>query len=114
MKVIFIAGPYRADSQYQVGKHIRAAENAAQMVWMWGGVALCPHLNTALFEGLPGTDDDTWLQGTMELLRRCDAVLMVPGWPNSEGAKAEREEAERLGLPVFFGREQLAHWLKEP
>ena len=42
----------------------------------------------------------------MELLRRCDAVLCVSNWRDSVGARAEVEEARRLGLPVFgVGRE---------
>jgi hypothetical protein len=45
--------------------------------------------------------DEVFLEGTMELLRRCDAVVLVPNWRDSAGAQAEVAEAERLGLPVF-------------
>lgn len=34
-------------------------------------------------------------------MRRCDAVLMVAGWESSVGATNERDEALRLGMPVF-------------
>ena len=32
----------------------------------------------------------------------CDAVVMVDDWGRSTGAKGEREEALRRGLPVFM------------
>ena len=43
-----------------------------------------------------------WLAGTLELMRRCDAVLVLPGYSFSEGTKGEIAEADRLGLPVMF------------
>jgi hypothetical protein len=45
--------------------------------------------------------DEYWLGATMELLRRCDTVLMLSGWSTSSGSKAEKEEALRLGLPIL-------------
>jgi hypothetical protein len=35
-------------------------------------------------------------------LRRCDAILMTPGWEKSTGSIAEKLVAEGLGLPVFY------------
>jgi hypothetical protein len=34
-------------------------------------------------------------------MRRCDAVLLVPGWKLSEGTLGEIKEAKRLEIPVF-------------
>jgi hypothetical protein len=45
--------------------------------------------------------DEVWLEGDLELMRRCDAVLLVPGWKQSSGTVAEVTEARRMGLPVF-------------
>ena len=103
MKVIYIAGKYR-DSRgaWFIRQNIRAAEQAAQFVWQQGGVALCPHLNTALFDGLPGCADEVWLRGDLELLRRCDAVFAIEHWRDSSGAVAEVEHARALNLPVLF------------
>ena len=57
--------------------------------------------------------DDQVLAGTMELLRRCDAVLCVGNWRDSVGARAEVEEARRLGLPVFGVGHEFADHLGE-
>ncbi len=53
-----------------------------------------------------------WLNGDLEILKRCDAVLMTPDYERSSGARAERDEALRVGLPVFYTIETLAEWLK--
>ncbi len=99
MKVIYIAGKYRGSTPWEVEQNIRAAEEVAARVWAMGMVALCPHANSRHMEGV--ATDEVFLAGTLELMRRCDAVLLVPNWRDSVGARAEVAEAERLGLPVF-------------
>jgi len=44
---------------------------------------------------------------SMEWLRRCDAVLFLPGWSKSQGAVAEYFEAKSMGIPTFFDIEDL-------
>lgn len=99
LPVIYIAGPYRATTTWRIQQNIRAAQETALRVWKVGAVALCPHANTALFDG--EADDSVWLDGDLELLRRCDAVVMVNGWEQSQGATSERAFAKELKLPVF-------------
>ena len=99
LPVIYIAGAYRAPTPWQILKNIRAAQEVALVVWRLGAVAICPHANTALFDG--EADDAVWLQGDMELLRRSDAVVLVQGWERSTGAIAERTVAADRHIPVF-------------
>jgi len=99
VKVIYIAGKYRGPTPWAVEQNIRAAAEVAARVWEMGHVALCPHTNSAHMEGV--ASDEAFLAGTLELMRRCDAVVLVPNWRGSAGARAEVEEADRLGLPVF-------------
>ncbi|GAH10916.1 unnamed protein product, partial [marine sediment metagenome] len=99
MKVFYICGPYRAATEHGVVENIRRAEAVAIQVWQAGYVALCPHMNTRLFGGL--CPDDTWLQGDLELLRRCDGVVLVLGWEASMGACGEIKEADRLKIPIY-------------
>lgn len=117
MKVVYIAGPYRGhlmpDGQYnqwEQFENIRRAERDALRVWSMGAAAICPHTNTAHFQGaLP---DHCWLDGDLEIMSRCDAVLMVDGWQQSAGALAERKQAMKLNLPVFYNFGELEYWLK--
>ena len=42
-----------------------------------------------------------WIASTLEVLRRCDAIFLVPGWGGSKGSVGEYEEALRLKIPAF-------------
>lgn len=99
MKVIYIAGKYRGPNAWAVEQNIRAAEEVAAKVWAMGYAALCPHANSRHMDGV--ASDDHFLAGTLELMRRCDAVVLVPNWRDSAGARAEVAEAVSLALPVF-------------
>jgi hypothetical protein len=76
--------------------------------WLEGIVAICPHLNTMFFTG--AAPDSMWLDGDLELLRRSDAVLLTDNWEKSSGARAEVEEANRVGIPVFTSLAALVMW----
>jgi hypothetical protein len=111
MKVIYIAGPYRAESEWEVVQNIRKAEQAAVFVWQHGGAALCPHKNTALFGGVPGCRDKVWLEGDCEMLLRCDAVFAIPGWLNSRGARMEEELARMNEIPVLYTDQEVIDFI---
>lgn len=100
MKVCYIAGRYRGATISETVKNIRAAEKIAMGVWQDGDVALCPHLNTALMDGI--CPDEHFLKGDMELLKRCDCIIMIPGWSTSLGAIKEYEMAKELGMDITF------------
>lgn len=99
MKVVYIAGPYRGKTAWKIAENIRRAERLGYSVAEFGAMPLIPHANTAHFDG--EFTSKFWLDGTMELMRRCDAVFLTEDWEESAGATAEREEAVRLGLPIF-------------
>ena len=95
-RVIFISGPYRGD----VEANILKAKECAIKLWQAGWVVLCPHLNTANFDGF--CDDSVWLEGDLELLKRCDAIYMMRDWESSQGARAELKLAIQLGKEVIY------------
>lgn len=99
MKLVYIAGPFRAPSAWEIEQNIRRAEELALRVWQAGHVAICPHTNTRFYQG--AAPDEVWLEGDLVILRRCDAVLLVEGWERSVGTLAEIAEARRYGIPVL-------------
>lgn len=100
MKVVYIAGPFRGAHAWAIAENIRAAERVGFEIAKLGAMPLIPHANTAHFHGaLP---DQFWLDGTMELLRRCDGVVFMEGWEDSEGCRREHDEACRLGLSTWY------------
>lgn len=109
MKVIYIAGAFRADTQWQIRCNVHAAECAAYEVAQLGAMPLIPHANTEHFHG--SMPDEFWLRGTLELMYRCDAILVLRSWAHSDGTKAEMQAARNVGLPVFMSRTALADWI---
>lgn len=98
-KLIYVAGPFRGPSAYSIHQNVNHAEMWAYALWDAGFAVICPHLNTAHFDkSLP---DETFLRGDLTILRRCDAVFLVPGWEKSQGAKSEAAEARKAGIPVY-------------
>lgn len=110
MKIVFIAGPYRAPTEWGVHSNIQRAEQAAVAIWKLGISVICPHKNTAYFGG--AAPDRVWLDGAQEQLRRSDAIFLVSGFERSEGAQNEIALAKELGLPIFKKIEEVEHWLK--
>lgn len=109
MKIVYIAGPYRAGNSWEIEQNIRRAEELALEVWRLNAVAYCPHTMTRFYQGaLP---DKVWLDGGSCFVRRCDALLTVFGWGSSEGACTEVSEAKRVGVPVFHNIGSLKDWL---
>jgi len=112
MKVVYIAGPFTGKTPWDVEQNVRVAEEAALHVAKLGAMPLCPHSNTRFFHGQ--CTPAFWYEGTLELLRRCDAIMLIGNWCTSRGALAEKAEAERLELPVFYRSDytELNTWLE--
>jgi len=111
MKLVFIAGPFRAENAWDVECNIRRAEEVAFAVANLGAMPVCPHTNTRYFNGT--LTDQFWIDGTREMMRRCDAVMLVSGWSKSSGTLGEIAEAARRDMPVFEYLGALKLWLKE-
>ena len=115
MKLIYVAGPYRAETQAQVDTNIAHAREVGKAICRLGAYPVIPHSNTSHFEG--AAPDDFWLPATLEFCRRCDAILLLEGWEESKGSIGELEEMERLGKQVFFESpdmdDYISSWLQK-
>jgi len=104
MKIAYIAGPYRASTHYTIELNIRVAEGVAIELWQMGFAVICPHKNSAHFDGL--CRDDIWLAGDLEIISRlnprADCLVLIPGWERSSGATGEYDFARERGLKVFW------------
>lgn len=101
MHLIYIAGPYRGPDRVAITCNIANAREIAIQAAALGWFPVCPHMNTAHLEEELDHPDDFWLAGTMLLMEKCAAVVLVPGWQNSTGTLAEVARAKQLGIPVF-------------
>lgn len=113
MKLIYIAGPYRpytnaygalVDTAHNISIAELTAVHLVDTLGHLGLFPVVPHLNTRDFENqVKQNNDQYFLDGTMAMLERCDAVLLT--MPNadevSSGTKAEVHRAHQLGIQVY-------------
>lgn len=95
--LLYVAGPYRGD----VRRNIARAGLIAARLWELGHTVICPHLNTAHFELLTTVSNDQYVERDLEIVRRVDGLVMVPGWQESEGARSERKLASWMGKFIW-------------
>ena len=108
-KVVYIGGPFRGNSAWDIEENIRRAERLALEVWRLGVACLCPHTNTRFFQN--AAPDDVWLVGDLAMLARCDAFLVTEDWERSSGTRAEVAFCEKYDIPVFYTLDTLKAWL---
>lgn len=114
MKVVYIAGKFRGPTAWDIAENVRAAERAGLEVAKLGAMPLIPHAITAHFHGQ--CTDEFWIEGTLELLERSDAIWVFnrEHYTSSVGTQGEVRRARIIGRPVFMGFEDydaLAQWL---
>jgi|GEM_PF-2757134 len=108
MKLAYIAGPFRAKDKthgynyYEQQKNIEAARDAGlRICQVMRGEWYCfiPHMNTSHFQG--AMPDQFWLDGDLEALRRCDALVLLSTWWRSVGSRMEKQCAQKLNKPTM-------------
>ena len=104
--ILYIAGPYSAGNGRTVADNIAVARKYAVAAAKAGWMPFTPHLNTAGFEvDCPGVSHEEWLAGDLAILKHLepgyDAMLLLPNWEQSRGARLERDWAIHLNLEVF-------------
>lgn len=93
--VIYTAGPYRGLTPWDIEQNIRSAETFALELAHFGAVPMCVHSMYRFYQGqLP---DQFWLDATLRLLEVSDAMVLIPGWEKSSGARAERQKMTEWG-----------------
>lgn len=93
--IVYIAGPVTGIEE----GNRPLFDQAEYYLTSQGATALNPSM---LPDGL--SSHQSYMNITMPMLREAHAVLMLPGWHKSVGAKMEYDEARRLGMPVYMFR----------
>ncbi len=98
--VVYVAGPYRADTINGVHENCERAREFAVGWWRQGFTVICPHMNSRFMDGI--VSDETFLAGAIQLMLRADIVSMMPGWEESQGAMDEENCALLVGKIVLY------------
>lgn len=92
---IYIAGPITGIKNYQT-----AFQKAEASIRSKGQEPINPCRLDAIFS--PETTSwEEYLLASLGLLRACSAILLLPGWERSRGARREYREALKLRLAVY-------------
>jgi len=101
-RLIYVAGPYRAETEGKKQDNVRHATRVAVRLWELGWYAFSPINNTAYFDVYSTLPREVFLKGDLKFLECCQAIFMLRGWGSSEGAKAEFDLARKLGKEIYF------------
>ena len=106
MKKIYLASPYyHKDPEIREARFIAACTKAGELMNQ-GYFIYCPiaHSHPIAVQCELPKDWSFWEQYDIEYIKWVDEVwvLMLPGWDQSTGIKAEIEIAKKMGKPVSF------------
>ncbi len=132
MIVVYVAGPLTTGACRPGGsfnswifeQNVRRAEELAIQLTLAGFAAICVHsMARYAFGHIPET---LAMEADFEIIRRCDALVLVEGWQVSKGTLAELQHARQLHMPVFGEKseyigiarvreicDEMAHWAAE-
>jgi len=100
---VYISGPIKADTKEKEKENVGRARSAMYEIMRRGHIPFCPHTmteNANIYA--QDIQRDTFIKCDIEWLKLCDAILMLPGWEESEGANIEIEYAVMNGVKVFY------------
>jgi hypothetical protein len=100
MQVVMVSGAYRGESKKDISRNIKVARKAAKSLWQQGYAVVCPHSNSAHFDGV--CSDEVWLSGYLEILKRCDGIFVLSNWRESKGTINEIKLAEELNKFILY------------
>lgn len=97
--IVFISGPYTSHDPELRKLYVARAKSYSILLWKWGIPNICPHLNSCDLDNI--APYETFLKGYIEIMKRCDAILLVRDWEISNGSRIERETAARENKLIF-------------
>lgn len=101
--IYYICSPYKGSTPEQVQKHIEYAKELTREVLLHGYCAVTPHLY--ITNCLNDSDQhERWIgrRAGIELLGKCDAVVVGQLYGISEGMKEEIKRAKEWNIPIFY------------
>ena len=104
MKTIYISGPMKNMTDGNMPAFDEAEKQLKQLGFhVLNPHKICEELNIRFFEmGKIPEYEDYLKEDIIQMLSKCDKVLVLPGWRESKGSKLEIANAIACGLDVVF------------
>lgn len=98
-RMAFVSGPFRHDNPAQMAAHVLTAQAAGLALAKRGW---CPYVPHAAIGFAYGQIDETTADAINDAFLTCaDAIVLLPGWGQSVGARRELDLARKWGLMVY-------------
>lgn len=110
---IYVAGKFTDDSAFKVLNNMRIGIEHSIEIFKLGHAPFCPWLDYQFI--LMGGGDipcERMYANSIEWLKVCDAVFLLPGWESSNGTQKEVEIARELGLSIYHDLRDLPKVMK--
>lgn len=114
MKMVYIAGPFTASDSWTREQNIRRVEKLMAQL-LYSGLEylpICTHPFGRLWHG--EQFEFRMLSLGLDLVRRCDAVLLTHGWEFSRGTREEVTVAGYHQKPIYVSVEALHYGAPTP
>lgn len=98
-RVWYLSGPMTGYPEYNFPAFARAANLLRQVT----KIVSAHEVDHGIHTGTGSAPYDDYLKGDLiEMMQRCNGIIMLKGWTRSTGAKLEFEVASKLEWPVWF------------
>lgn len=112
MKRIYIAGPINADNALEFLDNVSQGVQAATLLLRLGYAPFCPHLDFLFRLQDSRITREMYHAYSIAWVPVSDAVLALPGWKDSAGARKEIDLAIKNRIPVCYSIRQLKDFLR--
>lgn len=100
--LLYLVGSFTSIPESKKNEKFKEASDIALEAWYKGWSVISPHKNCYGFNPDDNMDYETWLIALASQIGRCDVVLVLPDWEESEGVKMEIQFARYLNIPVVY------------
>lgn len=100
----YLSAPMSAPDALTRTFHALAAKRISHELWEAEILHYCPHANSPAI-GSTDVGYESWMAMDLEVLRRCDFIIMAGNWTESPGCRRELAMAMHLGKPVVYSVE---------
>mgnify|MGYP001558526649 CR=1 FL=1 len=97
IRLVYTAGLFQGETPWEIARSARRGMYWGAEITRRGAVPVVP----CVVSSSSGTLGAYLVDGAVALLRRCDAVVLLPNWRGSPFATTEQDEALALGLTIF-------------
>lgn len=99
MFTVYLSHPYTGDEEKN---RLKARQIAARIIREYPGIAVVNPLDALQYAKTTELSYSETLKIDIELLSRCDAVLVCGDWKSSRGCRREVQAAYEREIPIFW------------